>query len=76
MQKIIYLFTIDNVSVCVTTWHIRAMQLTTEESTMDDVIIIHESITVMANGKIDFPELTDEQIKLIQERFAAANKKN
>lgn len=42
---------------------------------MDDVIIIYETINIRADGEPDFPELTDEEIKVIQERFAAIAKK-
>jgi 2,4-dienoyl-CoA reductase-like NADH-dependent reductase (Old Yellow Enzyme family) len=45
-----------------------------KEPNMDNVIIIEETIEVTANGEIVFPDLTDEEIKAIQQRFAAARK--
>jgi len=51
------------------------MQLTTEASTMNDTIIIYETIEITAGGDVAMPELTEEEIKTIQERFAAAARK-
>ena len=42
---------------------------------MDETIIIYETIEITASGDIAMPELTEEEIKNIQERFAAAARK-
>jgi len=38
------------------------------------IIIIEEMLDIDANGEIRFPELTEEQIKEIQNKFKNANK--
>ena len=45
------------------------------QSIMDETIIIYETIEITASGDIAMPELTEEEIKNIQERFAAAARK-